>query len=207
MIDANFELNQQYSAVLQFDNILVTQSSEDLLNSEDCSTEGGEDDGSIRSDTDFDDSENPEVFEGSSGRDMSVDNNDDFGDMLRDRWDDQSSQEEKITYTRESSGDNSGGLGDVNESDSSNNNDGYIEHYYDDSFNDYDSYEYDEPESGETEYISETRETSGSGTIDEIQVEFYNRNLESLGIIAGCLYFLCFVVILKGIYKFFRMFI
>ena len=43
--------------------------------------------------------------------------------------------------------------------------------------------------------------------IDPESIEFYNRNLESLGIIAGCLFFIVFVIVCRYIYRFFRLFI
>lgn len=42
---------------------------------------------------------------------------------------------------------------------------------------------------------------------DPESIEFYNRNLEALGIIAGCLFFIVFVILCKAIYRFFRLFI
>lgn len=68
----------------------------------------------------------------------------------------------------------------------------------------YDSIEYNDG-SGDTESSTEssTRLPEDSSDADE----FYLRNIELLGIIAGCLYFIVFVIILKYIYKFFRLFI
>ena len=68
----------------------------------------------------------------------------------------------------------------------------------------YDSAEYDDG-SGDTEGSTEssTRLQEDSSDADE----FYLRNIELLGIIAGCLYFIVFVIVLRYIYRFFRLFI
>lgn len=74
----------------------------------------------------------------------------------------------------------------------------------DDEYVEYDAVEYAD-ESGDSESGTEsgTRVSEDSSDADE----FYLRNIELLGIIAGCLYFIVFVIILRYIYRFFRLFI
>lgn len=84
-----------------------------------------------------------------------------------------------------------------------------------DEFNrelDNDSSEYDESEIVEYDDGSGGSESSTeSGTSaredSSTTIEFYNQNLELLGIIAGLLFFIAFTIVMKYIYKFFRLFI
>lgn len=82
-----------------------------------------------------------------------------------------------------------------------------LERKFNDSDDEYVEYDAltDDSESGDTESGTEsgTRVSEDSSDADE----FYLRNIELLGIIAGCLYFIVFVIVLRYIYRFFRLFI
>ena len=54
-------------------------------------------------------------------------------------------------------------------------------------------------------YRDSANSNEDSGESDAL--EFYNKNIEFLGIIAGCVFFLVFVVVCRYIYRFFRLFI
>ncbi len=76
----------------------------------------------------------------------------------------------------------------------------------------YSDYQYDESDTVEYDDGSGDSESSiESGTSvredSSATIEFYNQNLELLGVIAGLLFFIAFTIVMKYIYKFFRLFI
>lgn len=76
--------------------------------------------------------------------------------------------------------------------------------YTDDEYVEYDDTQYDS-ESGDPESNTE----SGTSVREDSSVadEFYLKNVELLGLIAGLLFFIVFTIIMRYIYKFFRLFI
>ncbi len=74
----------------------------------------------------------------------------------------------------------------------------------DDEFVEYDDTQYDD-ESGDPE--SSTESGTSAREDSSATIEFYNQNLELLGVIAGLLFFIAFTIVMKYIYKFFRLFI
>lgn len=191
-----------------------TDTSEEVNENDDVTSSGSEGGSDTIQDS--------EVSERSSGSDMSVDHTGDSDDMLFDRRDDTESQEEEGSHAGSDSdtgadlGDSENGETDgeeieydVNDIKNDSDYNGILEY---DSLDGADEYvEYDGSElsgDGETQTRGATREASSgdSSGFESDSIEFYNRSLESLGIIAGCLFFIVFTIICKYIYKFFRLF-
>lgn len=70
----------------------------------------------------------------------------------------------------------------------------------------YDSGEYPSESGGSGDSESGTESGTSVPENDNNADEFYSKNIEFLGVIAGCLFFLVFVTLMKYIYKFFRIF-
>lgn len=205
--------------------------------SPDVAEEGETNDSSEGSSHNRDAAEDSEVSAGSSGSDSSVDHNDDSSDMLSGGWDhpEEEASEGSDAGSGTESGSDSGDPEDGSYEVIIRGDSEHIEELYrflngenEDAGSDFDKFESDgdeynrELDNGDTEYVeydsaeypdesgdsessteSSTRLPEDSSDADE----FYLRNIELLGIIAGCLYFIVFVIILKYIYKFFRLFI
>lgn len=224
-----------YSDFETYQSILVSDpESSSVIDSEEETTEEGSSDAaeegennddvtSIRSADSSDSVQDSEVSERSSGSDMSVDHNSDSSDMLSDRWDDTESEEEEGSHAGSdldsgaACGDSENGESDgeeveydVTDIESDSDNYGILEYDALDGADEYIEYDgADVPGDGETQTRGATREASSgdSSGFESDSIEFYNRSLESLGIIAGCLYFIVFVIIMRYIYRFFRLFI
>ena len=190
-----------YSAFYKPNILLDPESSETTIDEEAS-------DSFEETDDDRDLSEESSSLDGSSGEDNEYVPQSSGEYVSPDNHSDDGSDNEDIQYAAETetgsdagsdydtgtaSGDPEDGSGEGINDD--NNDDEYVE--YDDT--QYDS-ESRDPESG-TESGTSVREDS-STTID-----YYNQSIELLGIIAGLLFFIVFTIIMKYIYKFFRLFI
>lgn len=205
--------------------------------SSDVAEEGEGNDSSEGSASNSDSTEDTEVSPGSSGSDSSVDHIDNSSSVLSGGWDDPEEETDEGSYAgsgTESGTDSrdpeNGSYEVIIRGDSEQIGELYRFLNGDDEdaaddFNNFESdgdrferelsesdYEYDEYDSGEY-YDGSGDSESGSESSAYVSQdssdadEFYFRNIELLGIIAGCLYFIVFVIILKYIYKFFRLFI
>ena len=190
-----------YSAFYKPNILLDPESSETTIDEEASdSFEGNDNDGNVSqesSSVDGTSGEDNEHVSESSGEPLSSDNS---GADVSDNENIQSAAETE-EGSDAGSGSNTGtSAGDPEDESEEEINDDYT----DDEYVEYDDTQYDS-ESGDPESNTE----SGTSVREDSSttIEYYNQSIELLGIIAGLLFFIVFTIIMRYIYKFFRLFI
>lgn len=204
-------------------NILLDPESSEITIDEEAS------DSFEETDDDRDIQEEPESVDSTSGDDSEFVSEPSGEHVSLDHYSDDSPDNENIQSAAETeTGSDAGSDIDIgtDSGDSENGEENRIEENQDDSdfdsfesdgdeFNrelDNDSSEYDESETVEYDDGSGDSESSteiGTSVQEDSSttIEFYNQSLELLGIIAGLLFFIAFTIVMKYIYRFFRLFI
>ena len=227
---------ETYQSILVSDpeSSSVIDSEEDTTEegSSDVIEEGGDNDTSEGSASSSESDQDSEISAGSSGSDLSLDHNSDSSDMFPGSRDDRQEESEEGSYV--GSGTDTGAesgdpedreyeiiiRGDSDQIEELyrflNGDEENVGDDFDNVESDSDNAEYESDDS-DLEYVESVRESRDSegGTESGTRLpedssdadEFYFRNIELLGIIAGCLYFIVFVIVLRYIYRFFRLFI